>query len=351
MEELYYTNNPKDRAGECHADEATERLEQLVKRSKGRVRLSAQDPTATSRGRWKRYLAVKINRTWRDAGTIMVKEGHATWLSSRGEWLRNETYSMLAQRAATRRLGLWNPDGCGYGPFGASPLRVWANPDPEGSGRDEAEREWIKVKNLDPVNPVVIAGWWIRDSGLRRFVFPPGTTLPPNGLVTVHVGSGINSPTDLYWGLRKPIFDNVFEEISTGDGAYLFDVDGDLRASMTYPCRYACADPYTGAVEVTAAYMRRNEFVELRNVSTGPVDLAGYRLHSRPYSYAFVGDSVIHPGETMRVEVRGDPAQDTRLERHWGKTKSILNNGGDRVRLESLRYVGIACTSWGDSSC
>ena len=34
-----------------------------------------------------------------------------------------------------------------------------------------------------------------------------------------------------------------------GDGAYLFDPQGDLRASMTYPCRIACTDPYQGAVE------------------------------------------------------------------------------------------------------
>ena len=46
-------------------------------------------------------------------------------------------------------------------------------------------------------------------------------------------------------------FDNTGAN-GVGDGAYLFDPQGDLRAWMTYPCRLGCTDPYTGALELTA---------------------------------------------------------------------------------------------------
>src|SRR5829696_2807549 len=59
MEQWYYTNNPNDRTGECHANDATNRLEQLVSRSRKRVRLSAMNPESTSRGRLKRAVQVK----------------------------------------------------------------------------------------------------------------------------------------------------------------------------------------------------------------------------------------------------------------------------------------------------
>jgi endonuclease YncB( thermonuclease family) len=351
MEQWYYTNNPNDRTGECHANDATERLEQLVKRSRKRVRLWAQNPDSTSRGRLKRAVQVKINGTWRDVGTQMLKGGHALWVSSRGEWAWNESYSVTAQRAALRRLGIWNPDQCSPGPFDSASIKVWANPDPEGKGVKEAGREWIRIKNLHPADTLPLGGWWVRDSGLRRYVFADWTLLPPGATMTVHIGTGPNDFYDTFWGLAKPVLDNVSSARKTGDGAYLYDYQGDLRASSTWPCRYECNDPYAGAIEIDPAYERRDEFVRLRNVSAAPVDLEGYRLSSRPYYYAFGPDSVIQPGETMRVNVRGDAAADTRLEKHWGKTKGILANGGDRVILESLRYVRIGCTAWGTRSC
>src|SRR3954451_25203358 len=40
-EEYVHTSSAEDRVGECHADEATARLEQLVRAGHGRVRLSA----------------------------------------------------------------------------------------------------------------------------------------------------------------------------------------------------------------------------------------------------------------------------------------------------------------------
>ena len=216
MEQWYYTNNPNERTGECHANEATERLEYLVRRAKGRVRLAAQDPESTSRGRWKRAVAVKINGTYRDVGRTMLNEGHAVWVAGTYEWAWNYSYSALAQRAALAHAGIWNPDYCSAGPGDSSKIKVWVNHNPEQSGREEAEHEWIRVKNLDPVNFLPVGGWWVRDSGYRRFVFPPWTLIAPGATLTVHTGRGSNTADDLYWGLTRPPFDNVSRAAGQG---------------------------------------------------------------------------------------------------------------------------------------
>ena len=50
------------RAGDCHAVDATLRLEQLVRDSRGRVRLAADDPESRSRGRFIRTARGPLRR-------------------------------------------------------------------------------------------------------------------------------------------------------------------------------------------------------------------------------------------------------------------------------------------------
>src|SRR5215213_7142505 len=190
-EERYYTNVPKDRRGDCHANEATARLEALVKASKGRVRLAAQNPESTSRGRWKRAVSVRIHSRWRDVGRTLVKEGHALWLPSFGEWAYNRIYSTLSQQAQMQQVGTWAPEYCRPGP--PANVRIWANADPEGG--DDVDGEWVRLRNLDPINPLALGGWMVRDSGLRGYVFPPGTTIAPAGEITLWIGQGTDTPS------------------------------------------------------------------------------------------------------------------------------------------------------------
>ena len=351
-EQYTYTSNRKARRGECHSVEATARLERLIKRSRGRVRLAAMDPSSHSRNRMRRSVAVKLRGRWRDVQRILVSEGHALWLPNGSEWAWNEDYSKLAERAAAARRGIWAPTYCGLGPSDESPLQVLVNADADGSDRDFVNGEWVRVRNLDPVNEVHLGGWWVRDSALRRFTFPDWATLPPGETLTVYAGEGTDTWTEFFWNQKGPVFENPrFGPKAMGDGAYLFDPQGDLRAWMQYPCRENCGDPYAGAVKVSAKY-RGREHVTVRNVSSFAVDLSGYRLQSPPYTYAFpVRDSVLQPGEEMDVEVRGDPAEDTRLQKHWGEVGPILNNGGDRVKLTTFREIVLDCYSFGNASC
>jgi endonuclease YncB( thermonuclease family) len=344
MEQTSYSSIAARRTGECHAIEATARLERLLRRARWRVRLSALDASARSGRRLRRAVSVRLGRRWVDLGQRLLAEGHAFWMPHRNENAWNAEYARQSEYAASLHRGIWNPNYCGTGPNDESPLRVTVNGNQRFGGG-----EWVRVRNLDPVTTVPLGGWWLRDTALNRYTFPDWVVLPPGETITVYVNHGSDTFTELFWGLDRTVFDNAGAG-GMGDGAFLFDPQGDLRAYMTYPCARACADPYEGAIDVEAKPKGR-EWVTVRNVSGGVVDLEGYKLSSPPYGYAFPRSSVLQPGEEMRIYVVGDPAADTALEKYWGEVGPILNNGGDKVRLSSLRDIQVDCYAYGSGAC
>jgi micrococcal nuclease len=240
MELSAYSSNPSKRRGACHAVRATARLEGLVKRAGWRVRLAAQDPSSSSEGRPRRSVAVKSNGRWRDLGSVLVAEGHALWLPHPVEYAWNATYARLAQGAAAAHRHLWSTATCGVGPSDGAPLRLTVEPDAKGNDFENVNGERVTIENLDTV-PVPLDGWWLRDSSPRRFEFPAWATIPPGGEITIKAGDGDQTEDTLYWGLEEPVFENVTKGRGLGDGAYLFDPQGDLRAWMMYPCYVGCA--------------------------------------------------------------------------------------------------------------
>jgi endonuclease YncB( thermonuclease family) len=342
--ELHKYGDPRRWAGECHSVEAARRVRQLIRASHGRIRLSAENPAAHFTFRLGRWVAVRAGGRWQDLGSKLMAEGLALWMSDTLETAWNDRYNQLGQDAALRHLGLWNPTTCGRGPSQDVPLRMWVNWDPPGIDSLDPDGEWVKIQNLSDTTPLPLGRWWVRDSMLRRFTFPQGTLVQPRQTVTLYVGHGQRSADTFYWGIDNQIFQNI------GDGAYLFDPQGDLRQSMVYPCAVACSDPNQGAVQITAQ-TKGSQYVQLRNVSGHPVDLYGYLLRKQGRPYVFGPSSVLQPGEVMTVDVEGDPSQDTQLERHWGMDHSILRARGDAVRLLTFTNITVACAAWGDTSC
>jgi micrococcal nuclease len=241
MEQYVYTSHPSKRRGECHALPATARVEKLTRRAHGVVRLAAQRPASATGSRLRRWVAVKLHGSWHDIGRVLVKEGHALWLPNRIEYAWNDSYGTLAQSAAAQGLNLWDPDACGVGPSEASPLRLTVNFDANGNDFLNVNGEWVTIENSDLVNSVSLAGWWVRDSALRRYTFPSWAVVPPGGHIRVRAGIGSDTDATFYWGLDNPAFENPrFDGRGMGDGAYLFDPQGDLRAWEMYPCRVFC---------------------------------------------------------------------------------------------------------------
>jgi micrococcal nuclease len=236
MELTTYSSNPSRRRGECHAVAATARLEQLIRAGGGSVRLASQDPNRMTGSRWHRSVAIRSSNGWVDLGRVMVAEGHARWLASHDEYAWNSIYHDLAQRARGAGRRLYNPRWCGNGPSEGAPLDIRVNWNAPGNDTVNPNGEWVEISNSHPSLAVSLRGWWLRDSALRRYVFPSSAAVPPASSIRVHVGSGSNSRNVLYWGLSSGVFDNASTDgRGVGDGAYLFDSQGDLRESTIYP--------------------------------------------------------------------------------------------------------------------
>jgi endonuclease YncB( thermonuclease family) len=349
-----YSRVPARRRGECHAVEAAARLEQLAPVG-ARVRLSAQSAGSRSGTRPRRSVFVLRDDVWRDVARTMLQGGHALWLPASDEPAHNAEYDLLAQRARAARVGLWDDDSCGAGPSPDAVLRVWATWDASGIDGVDLNGEFVQITNAGRTT-VPLGGWWLRESAYRGplargFVFPAGARVPAGGSVTVFVGSGRSTANRFYWGQTSPVFENVDRTTGRGDGAYLFDPQGDLRAAMTYPCRVSCADPLVGRIALTAVYdppgadTASNEEVVVRNTSRTRVALEGHQLWSWPYGYTFPSSTVLGPGESLRVRIGTGPV--SRLRHAWGLRGPVLANRGDSVALRSLTGVPVACRSWG----
>jgi endonuclease YncB( thermonuclease family) len=347
MEQTRYSDTPSKRRGECHALQATDLVERLLRLGRHRVRLTAQSPRTDSQGRLFRSVAVKIDGRWRDVGEREMARGVTLWMHVAKETAWNRRYNSLGQRAAHKHVGLWNPTTCGSGPAQNVPLKVWVMSDP--LGEDTVDGEYIAVRNLSSTASVPLARWWVRDSGLRRYRFPRGTVLAPGHTITVHSGHGRHVGDTFFWGLPGTVFENSANGGDAGDGAYLFDPHGDLRSYLVYPCLIACSDPNQAALRVTAHALGR-ESVLVRNISNHPVDLYGYELRT-PGGYGFGHDSVLAPGETMEIDVKGDSSEDTHLLRHMGINGPYLPDRGGAVSVTTFDEIVLDCDSWGAGHC
>jgi endonuclease YncB( thermonuclease family) len=337
MELTRYSDHRSKRRGQCHAVAAANRVEDLVRASHMRVRLSAQHPAKDHLGRLLRWIAVRRHGHWQDVGAILMREGHTLWMDSTSDTAWNRRYDLLGQRAAQAHRNLWDPTTCGDGPQQAVPIRVWAQSDPP--GRDAPDGEFVKIQNRSATETLHLGGWWLRDAMLRRFTFPAGTAVAPGATVTLHVGRGAAGGSDLFWGLATTAFENASDPRDLGDGAYLFDPHGDLRAWMLYPCLAACADPYRDALDVTAQ-PRRPERVLIHNRSDRDVDLYGYALGIRGSMFPFDEGSVLGPGETMTIWMQD-----------LGDGGYLLPDARGWVRVTAFTGVSLACDAWGSGSC
>lgn len=348
MEETVYSNDPSKLRGQCHAVAAARFVYRLMRQGHRVVRLTSQSPRTDSLGRLFRYLAVRIGGRWRDVGSAEMARGLTLWMVSPTDPLWNSTYNRLGQQAALRHIGMFDTTACGSGPAQEVPLKVWALSDPVGP--DTLDQEWLKIRNLHPARSIDLGHWWVRDSGLRRFTFPAGTRLAPGQTLTVHSGPGRRSGNDFYWGLSAMTFENSTTGNGDGDGSYVFDPKGDLRAWSIYPCLVACSDPNQGALRVSA-HPRGTEYVTVANDSSRDIDLYGYGVFLGGGVYPFAESSVLAPGQAMTVYTGGSPSSDTAYVRHAGIAGTYLPDGGGKATLRNFEEVVLSCDAWGSGSC
>jgi len=239
MELTRYSSIRSRRRGECHAVAATNRVEALIRRGHRRVRLAAQHASSRSGHRLRRQVSTKINGRWVDVNRAIIAEGRALFLGNSAEWAWDRPYMRLAQRAAARRLRLWNPRGCGAGPQRHVTPRVRIKYDADGYDKQNTNGEWARIFNPSS-RRLRLGPWGFRGPRAARLPFPRGTSVPAHGSVLRRMGHGPNRHGVFHWGLSGPPFENPNPATGSGDGGYLFDPRGNLRAWTMYPCLVGC---------------------------------------------------------------------------------------------------------------
>jgi len=139
-----------------------------------------------------------------------------------------------------------------------------------------------------------------------------------------------------------------------GDGGYLFEPQGDLRAWMIYPCLVACRDPLAGLVRLSVE-PRGQEEIGITNIGTGAIDLIDHvlQLHngrrdSFVFGYPFGAGSALAPGDTMVVRPGGS-GPGSRLVRNLQRGDHALTDGGGTISLRTATGIVTDCLAWGSA--
>jgi endonuclease YncB( thermonuclease family) len=360
------TYKPNHRTGYCHALEARSRLNQLVSGSRRRVRLYAQHKNSRSvgegRARFRRTIGVKSGGRWVDAGSVLIREGHGLWLPNGEEWSWNGPYSKMAEQAQRSGKRIWNDRACGSGPSQSSPLRMKVKWDAANNDAKNVNGEWVRITNLGR-KKVSLRGWWLRDSYLRGktrgrkkgrgFSFPKNASIKPGRSITVFAGKGGNGGTRFHWGLGDAPFENATnDKKKVGDGAYLYDPHGDIRAYVQYPCRTGgCRDTLADKIDIRATFTG-TEFVTLTNRTGEAIDLSEYEVESVPWFYEFSRGTTLEPRQRLILNIgRGGGRGRNTLVKNWGFNVGLLADRKDAVTLRNPFGAPVACHSWGGVRC
>jgi endonuclease YncB( thermonuclease family) len=375
--ELYrYSKYAGRRQGACHGLEAAALVERYIKRSHWRIRLAAQRAGSVSgpRKRLRRAVWVKVGGRWTDLATLEMRAGLALWLPNGQEWAHNREYHELAERSAVSKRDLYAPTSCAAGPNDDLPLSVSVNWDADGVDGHNVSGEWIEIRN-GGARPLPLRGWWVRDSwlyyggtkageasaartGVPGYGFPADAVVPALGSIRVHIGCGTDTAGDLYWCQHDDAFENVtYDGKALGDGGYLFDPHGDLRASQIYPCLTACGDPLAGSVSLDVQAVGHPERIQIVNDSDAPIDLGDHVLQERVlgkpdsfiFSHAFSWNTVIPPHGQLQL-VPGNGRASSRVE-YLGDRITGFADGGGQIQLRTQTNLITDCASWGRGRC
>jgi micrococcal nuclease len=246
MELRVYSHTLKKLRGDCWGVEAAKNLHALINHKQ--VQLNSRHESSHSTRNWRprRSVAVLQGGKWVDTGALQITAGLALPDLIPDEYTHNLDYMRRAQEAAANGVGMWgDPTHCGVGPSQEVPLSVHINWDAYGNDGANVNGEWIDITN-NGSTAVPLGGWWIRDAAYRGtkahgYEFPANAVVQPGSRLRLKIGHGNDDSNTLFWGLSEPIFANVTNAPRwMGDGAWLFDPQGDLRSWDMYPCRYGC---------------------------------------------------------------------------------------------------------------
>ena len=349
-------------ASGCEGPQAHEVLRSAIEGHQV-VLASAGDSRSSIRNRRLRTVYVKADGGWVDASAMMLSSGFGQWMPKKYEPVHNLQYRKLFDAARARGVNMWDPQYCGTGPDAT--LRLVIQPDPIGDDAANINSEYVAIVN-DGANRVDLSRWVIRDGSLDWLRLPEGTALDPGSVLTVRSGSGPNSGATVHWGRRSPVWANFTTARGTrtkfgfiGDGAYLLDPRGNVRASKVYPCLGGnCTTPASGALQIAKVRWDppgdergkpNSETIRVSNTGVTPLSLFGYELRAGGFGYEFGVYDTLAAGASLTLRLGG--GRSTADVRHLGLRRAALANGGDRILLRSFDGAHLDCKAWGRVRC
>jgi len=341
--------------GTCHAAAASALMRSMT--SGKEVKLSAT-VNATNSGRPVRFL--DIDGTGLDPQLASLNAGLVMAVNLNAEQARGHEYQLAMERAATRGKNLWDKTGCSTGPQSRiSTPDMWVKWDLDMSDYDKkgAASENVKIRNTSKTDTLNLGGWFIRDgTHYRPFTFPAGTSIKPNGIITLYTGAGTATTASFFWNRDLGAFTNPTSLVDNSFGAlYLEDPQTDIRAHVSWPCVYNCAP--VPALKIThvqydapgSDYTNLNgEYISVETTGGKTVDLTKVVLTLGGHVFNFGQNGILKPGQVLRLH--SGTGTNTGLTKYWQYTHPLLNNSGT-VRLRTAGDQPITCTAWGTSKC
>ena len=243
------------------------------------------------------------------------------------------------------------------------------------SNSDAPAVDQIEFANTTAL-PVDISGWLLSDSvgNLSKYVIPAETIVPADGYLNLSqsaFGFGLKGQeSDDIWLVRpdgegRPdtFVDNVsFEATNVGVSLGRWpNLAGELFPMTSNTFGTANSGPLTPPVFISeihynpqaddSAVSNDLEFVELTNHSGQSVDISGWRLN-KAVDFEFPSGLMVADGSTI-VVVSFDPVGDAQRTNQFrtefgigndvslfGPYQGVLDNGGERLELESPATVG-----------
>lgn len=93
-------------------------------------------------------------------------------------------------------------------------------------GTGDLKNEVVQLKNISN-GELRLGGWKVEDNQGHRFTFP-NYTLGKDGTVRIITRGGLDTATDLYWGLAEAVW-------QSGKTVAVYDQQDNLRASFKVP--------------------------------------------------------------------------------------------------------------------
>ncbi len=207
--------------GECLAEDATRRLQDLV--ADREVELVADRSDRDQYGRLLRYVEVGGD----DVGAGLVRDGLALVRRYPPDIARADDYDALQEAAVDDAVGMWAPDACGAGASDADVVISEIRFDADGDDNENLNDEWVRITNRSD-SAVDLDRWVLKDtSATHRYSFPSGFSLEAGASVTVRTGCGPDTATDLHWcNEGSAVWNN------SGDTAFLLDPAGNIVSSQ-----------------------------------------------------------------------------------------------------------------------